>query len=244
MEFDPFTIGVLMVAFCWSGFVRAGLGFGGAGLMYPIALIAIDSVLFLVPIISIQLLVLSCITLIKDYRLINWKVVSAFFALILPTFMIGVFGLITLPESWTLGIVYAVITFYSLGYIFNWDTQKAGKWLAPPSLIIGGYVSGLSLSGAPLIAAVIIKKLAKEQIRASLFALWVILVCIKLLTLYSYDVDLQLEHQLWLFPCAILGHLMGMKAHDRLLMMEGVIFYRYLGAGLLAVSLLSMGKHF
>ncbi len=51
MEFDLFTITVLIIAFLWSGFVRAGLGFGGAGLMYPVALIAVDSILFLVPIV-------------------------------------------------------------------------------------------------------------------------------------------------------------------------------------------------
>lgn len=232
-----------MIAFIWSGFIRAGLGFGGAGLMYPVALIAVDSILFLVPIVCVQLLILSGITLVRDHRLIDWKVVITMFALVLPTFMAGVFGLIKLPEIWPLITVYAVIIFYSFSYILNWDTSKAGKWLDAPSLIVGGYVSGLSLSGAPLIAAVAIKRLNKHSIRASLFVLWIALVCIKLFTFYLYDVDLQLRHQAWLLPCALIGHFMGLRAHNYLLKMEGPLFYRCLGFGLLALCLLSISRH-
>ena len=243
MEFSLYTIIVLIIAFLWSGFVRAGLGFGGAGLMYPIALLAVDSVVFLVPIICVQLILFCCATLVKDFRLIDWKIVMVIFALVLPTFLVGVFGLITLPEKWVLITVYAVIIFYSLSYIFNFDTQKLGTWLDAPSLLIGGYVSGLSLSGAPLIAAVAIKRLDKTRIRASLFVLWTVLVCIKLATLYMYNIDLQLHHQLWLLPCALIGHLIGLKAHKRLQSLEGPIFYRYLGSGLLGICLISILRH-
>jgi uncharacterized protein len=243
MEFDLYTIVVLMIAFWWSGFVRAGIGFGGAGLMYPVALLAVDSILFLVPIICVQLLIFSTATLIKDHHLIDWKTLGKLFATLFPTFMIGVFGLITLPADLVLYTVYAVIIYYSLSYIFNINTARLGKWLDYPVLLAGGYVSGLSLSGAPLIAAVAIKKLEKRRVRASLFVLWSVLVVMKLGTLYIYDVDLQLRHQLWLLPCALVGHLMGLRVHDRLMLVEGPAFYRWLGAGLLAVCLASITRH-
>ncbi len=243
MEFDLYTIVVLIIAFWWSGFVRAGIGFGGAGLMYPVALLAVDSMLFLVPIVCVQLLIFSTATLIKDHHLIDWKTIGKLFAMIFPTFMIGVFGLITLPGDWVLYTVYAVIIYYSLSYIFNFNTAKLGRWLDYPVLFAGGYVSGLSLSGAPLIAAVAIKRLQKNSVRASLFVLWTVLVIVKLTTLYVYEVDLQLRHQVWLLPCALVGHLMGMRVHDKLMQVEGPVFYRWLGAGLLAVCLASIARN-
>ena len=82
MEFDLYTIVILMIAFWWSGFVRAGIGFGGAGLMYPVALLAVDSILFLVPIICVQLLIFSTATLIKDHHLIDWKTLGKLFGIL------------------------------------------------------------------------------------------------------------------------------------------------------------------
>ncbi len=244
VDFSIYTIVVLMLAFCWSGFVRAGLGFGGAGLMYPIALLAVDSVLFLVPIICVQLLVFSSVTLVKDRHQINWKVVCGLLAAIMPTYLIGVFGLITLPEQTVLLVVYAVIIGYSLNYIFAAKLSTPRRWVEVPALLLGGYVSGLSLSGAPIIAAVGIKYLDKHQIRASFFVLWTVVCVIKLGTLHAYDVSLQLVHQLWLLPCAFLGHFLGLKVHGHLLRLQSPMFYRVLGYALLVLCLVSMGRQF
>lgn len=244
MEFSLFSIAILILAFWWSGFVRAGLGFGGAGLMYPIALLAVDSVIFLVPLICVQLLFFSSLTLVKDRHQINWRVAAGLLAAIMPTFMIGVFGLINLPEKTVLFVVYFVIIGYSLNYIFATGPSKPRRWVEIPSLLLGGYVSGLSLSGAPIIAAVGIKYLQKQQIRPTLFVLWAVLCSAKLGTFYAYDISWQLIHQLWLLPCALVGHLMGLKLHDRLLTLQTRGFYRIMGLALLALCLISMAKQF
>ncbi|BBI47956.1 hypothetical protein HORIV_03770 [Vreelandella olivaria] len=42
-------------------------------------------------------------------------------------------------------------------------------------------------------------------------------------------VDLQLIHQLWLLPCAFIGHLAGEKAHRYMLKADTGLFFRVLG---------------
>ena len=244
MEFTLINIVILIIAFWWSGFVRAGLGFGGAALMYPIALLAVDSVLFLVPIVAVQLLVLSSITLIRGYRNVDWKIVFSVFAIVFPTTLIGIFGLIKLPEFILLMLVYGIVIAYSISYIFSIRLKKPNKVFSVLSLLLGGYLAGLSLAGAPIIAAVTLRYLPKEKVRNSLFVLWILLVSIKLATLQYYQVDLQLKHQLWLFPCAIIGHLMGLKMHDRLLELDTEKFYRWMGTALFLVSILGVIKQF
>ena len=243
MEFTVYSIVILAIAFWWSGFVRAGLGFGGAGLMYPVALLAVDSVIFLVPIVCIQLLVFSGSTLLRDYRKINWRVAGGLFGATLPAVLVGVFGLITLPQFTVLLMLYVIIAGYALSYIFNFRVRQSSKWIEIPSLLIGGYASGIALAGAPIIAAVGIRYLEKEQVRATLFVVWILTATIKLVTLYSFEVDLQLRHQLWLLPMAFAGHLMGMRLHDRLLELQSFVFYRWMGIGLLSLSLIGLSRH-
>ena len=73
--------------------------------------------------------------------------------------------------------------------------------------------------------------------------IWILTVIIKLATLYSFDVDLQLRHQFWLLPMAFVGHLMGMRLHDRLLELQNFVFYRWMGIGLLSLSLIGLSRH-
>ena len=244
MDFTTLSIIVLVIAFWWSGFVRAGFGFGGAGLMYPIAFLVVDSVLFIVPIVGFHLLFFSGITLaMGGYKTIDWKTTLILLLLILPTTLMGIFGLLELPEFWVLISVYAILIVYYLGYIFNFKSAKPNPWLNVPALIIGGYVSGLSLSGAPIIAAVALQYLKKGQARSSMYVLWFILVTIKMMTLYAYDVDMQLQHQLWLLPVATIGHLMGLRLHDYLLQVQNQKFYRWMGIVLLSLSIIGLARH-
>ncbi len=245
MEFSLFSIVVLVIAFWWSGLVRAGLGFGGAGLMYPIALLAVDSLLFLVPIICVQLMIFSATTLVQDYRRIDWRKLGLLTAVLAPSFILGVLGLISFPERLLLAVVYLVLIAYSLSYIFNYHTSiRQNWWVDGPVLVLAGAVSGLSLAGAPIIAGVAVRLLAREHLRATLFVLWFVLCAAKLGTLAYYQVDLQLRHQLWLFPCALAGHLIGMRLHDRLVLLHSVRFYRWMGAALLLLSLVGLSNHF
>ncbi len=244
MEFTPLTIAILMLAFWWSGFVRAGLGFGGAGLMYPVAFLVVDSVIFIVPIVGVHLIVFTSYTLLKgDYKKIDWVTTRRLLLIILPAKIAGVFGLLQLPDLWLLMSVYIIIIFYSLGYIFDFKSNKPKKWLNIPSLLFGGYVSGLTLSGAPIIAAVAMQYLKKEQARASLYVIWIVAVTIKLSTLMYYNIDMQWQHQLWLFPVALVGTIMGNRMHDRLQQLNSRVFYRWMGIALLTLSLIGLSKH-
>lgn len=243
MDLSAYSIIILLIAFVWSGFIRAGLGFGGAGLMYPIAFLAVDSVVFLVPIIAIQLLFFSSITLASGgYRNVDWLTVSKILLFMLPMLLVGVFGLMNFPDFWLLMVTYAFLILYSLGYIFNLKT-KPSAWLNVPLLAFGSYISGLSLSGAPIVAAVALQYLKKEQARDSLFVIWFVAVTIKLATLYYYDVDLQLEHQLWLLPAAGVGHFLGLKMHKRLMQLDDSVFYRQMGIVLLSLSIIGLIRH-
>ena len=111
-------------------------------------------------------------------------------------------------------------------------------------LMVGGYISGTSLIGAPLVIAVAAQQVAKEKLRDTLFALWFILVFIKLAAFILADVDLQLIHHLWLLPCAAVGHVVGLKAHRRMLEAETPIFFRVLGVVLLTVSVAGLVQAF
>ena len=225
--------------------MRAGFGFGGAGLMYPIAFLVVDSVLFIVPIVGMHLLFFSGITLVRGgYKTIDWKTTLILLLLIMPPTLMGVFGLLELPDFWVLMSVYAILIVYSLGYIFNFKSTKPNLWLNFSALTVGGYVSGLSLSGAPIIAAVALQYLKKEQARSSMYVLWFFLVSVKLATLYIYDIDMQLQHQLWLLPVAAVGHFMGLRLHDYLLEVQNEKFYRYMGIALLTLSIIGLVRHF
>ena len=57
MDFSSTQIIVISGIFVWSGFVRAGLGFGGAALALPLMLLVADKPLFFLPIIATHLLI-------------------------------------------------------------------------------------------------------------------------------------------------------------------------------------------
>lgn len=54
--------------FIWSGFVRSGLGFGGAVLSLPFLLLVLDEPLVFLPIIAVHLLVFSALTIWMNNR--------------------------------------------------------------------------------------------------------------------------------------------------------------------------------
>lgn len=146
MEFTTFSVIVLLIAFVWSGFVRSGLGFGGAGLMYPIAFLAIDSVVFIVPIVGVQLLIFSGITLaLGGYKKVDWSTTLKLTLAIMPAYLVGVFGLLNFPEFWLLMLVYMFILLYSLGYMLDYQL-KPSAWLNLPIITLGAYIGRLVIS--------------------------------------------------------------------------------------------------
>ncbi len=62
MDFSTAQLVAVSAIFVWSGFVRAGLGFGGAALGLPLMLLVEDQPLFFLPIVATHLLIFSGIT--------------------------------------------------------------------------------------------------------------------------------------------------------------------------------------
>ncbi|MDX1458675.1 MAG: sulfite exporter TauE/SafE family protein [Marinobacter sp.] len=237
--------------FIWSGFVRSGLGFGGAVLSLPFLLLVYNEPLVYLPIISVHLLVFSSLTIIMNNRkkpasvpdgegTVDWRYLWRILGIMIVPKLIGVFGLITLPASVMSGIIFAIVSVYSLSYILNRPFRSNSKTVDTLFLMLGGYISGTSLIGAPLIIAVVAQQLPKERLRDTLFALWFILVTIKMAAFIWAGVDLQLIHHLWLLPCAAIGHVIGLRFHDRMLQAETPIFFRVLGSILLVISAIGL----
>lgn len=240
------------LVFVWSGFVRSGLGFGGAVLSLPFLLLILDEPLVFLPIIAVHLLVFSSLTIWMNNRrnpkrageavegTVDWRYLRQVLAIVIVPKLLGVFGLITLPGDVLSAIIFVIVALYSVSYILDRPFRSGSKTVDVLFLMAGGYISGTSLIGAPLIIAVVAQHLPREKLRDTLFALWFILVLIKLAAFIAAGVDLQLIHHLWLLPCATVGHLLGLYAHNRMLQAETPVFFRVLGLVLLVVSCFGM----
>ncbi|NVK41928.1 MAG: TSUP family transporter [Oceanospirillaceae bacterium] len=244
------------LTFVWSGFVRSGLGFGGAVLALPFLLLILDQPLVFLPIIAVHLLVFSSWIAWRGYRRvarepgadggnasnIDWQYLSHSLKIMIVPKLIGVFGLLTLPGDVMTTIIFGIVIVYAIGYVLNRPFRSNHPWVDNLFLMLGGYVSGTSLIGAPLIVAVYGSHVAKYQLRDTLFVLWFILVVIKMVSLLIAGVDLQLIHHLWLLPCALVGHLFGERFHAHMVKSETPLFFRVLGSVLIAVSLIGILK--
>jgi uncharacterized membrane protein YfcA len=245
-----YQYGFVGLIFVWSGFVRSGLGFGGAVLSLPFLLLVLDDPLIFLPLIAVHLLVFSSLTIWINNRkssrmndqgratagTVDWRYLWRILGIMIVPKLIGVFGLITLPSDVMTLIIFAIVAVYSVSYILDRPFRSGSRAVDVVFLMLGGYVSGTSLIGAPLIIAVVAQHLPKEKLRDTLFALWFILVTIKMAAFVWLDIDLQLIHHLWLLPCAAVGHVIGLYAHDRILRAETPVFFRVLGSVLLVVS--------
>lgn len=236
--------------FVWSGFVRSGLGFGGAVLSLPFLLLVHNDALVFLPLISVHLLVFSSITVVQNNRkpdaggTVDWRYLRYLLAIMMVPKLIGVFGLITLPAKILSGVIFSIVSVYSLSYILNRPFRSNSRIIDTVFLLLGGYISGTSLIGAPLIIAVAAQHVAKTQLRDTLFVLWFVLVTIKMAAFVYFDIDLQLIHHLWLLPCAAIGHVIGLRFHDHMLNADTPVFFRVLGSTLLLISLLGLARAF
>jgi len=245
--------GCIGLIFIWSGFVRSGLGFGGAVLALPFLLLVVNEPLIFLPIISIHLLIFSSWITWQGHRTrrdtpgegnIDWRYLGHSMKIMILPKLIGVLGLLTLPGEIMSGIIFVIVIVYAIGYVLNRPFRSNKPWIDNLFLALGGYVSGTSLIGAPLIVAVYANHVAKHQLRDTLFVLWFILVAIKMTSFIIAGVDLQLIHQLWLLPCALVGHLIGERFHRYMVSSETPLFFRVLGVVLIAVSVLGIARQF
>ncbi|MDQ6969438.1 MAG: TSUP family transporter [Mariprofundus sp.] len=221
--------------FVWTGFVRSGLGFGGAALGLPLLLLVIDDALIWLPLIGMHLLFFSSITVGSRMGHVDWIYLRKAMLIMIAPMLIGVFGLLTLPSSWVTAFVYLTTLFYACCYLFKFQIYSSKAWVDYVLLSGGAYAAGVSLIGAPLIVAVFVHHVAKDQLRNTLFVLWFALVVIKLSVLWSVGVNFWWSQHLWLLPCAALGHVIGLRLHDHLMAGDAARFKQLIGAVLVVI---------
>lgn len=248
---------LIALIFVWSGFVRSGLGFGGAVMSLPFLLLIDNQPLVYLPIIAVHLLFFSSITVWQNYNkhhkqkitltdndntaaTIDWDYLKKSMKIMIIPKLIGVAGILTLPAALMTAIIFSIVSVYSISYIFNKPFKSNHPILDKIFLILGAYISGTSLIGAPLIIAVFAQHVNKFQLRDTLFVLWFILVVIKMVAFVIAGVDLQLQAHLWLLPAATLGHLIGLRFHQKIVDGDPKVFYRVIGFSLLSVSVMGI----
>ncbi|MFA5985480.1 MAG: TSUP family transporter [Methylococcaceae bacterium] len=239
LDFSLNQLFCLSLVFIWTGFVRTGLGFGGAALGLPLMLFIQDQPLLWLPIIGVHLLFFSGLTLFNRLHNVDWRYLRRTLIYIIPSALIGIFGLISLPALWLNSLIYSITLFYGFMWLFNRGIQSHHLWADRLLLVIGGYIAGISLSGAPLMVAVYMRNVNMQKLRDTLFVLWFILVSIKMTTFILLSIDLHLQTALLLLPIAAVGHILGLKAHLAI-MRNDLVFKRWIGGGLVTISMLGL----
>ena len=241
MAFTPQELLIIAIIFVWIGFVRTGLGFGGAVLGLPILLLIGGSPIDWLPIIGIHLLFFSSITLSNSLREVDWAYLKKSLPWILPAKIIGVIGLLSLPPNVMTVIVYLITIFYSLTWINNSQIISKKKWVNNLLLFFGGYLSGTSLMGGALLVAVYMNHIDLKKLRNTLFVLWFFLVSIKMAAFMAVGVNIDWRFSLMLIPVAALGHFIGLRMHERMIKSDAK-FKRWMGGVLILVCMVGLLK--
>lgn len=241
MVFSSLELAIISLIFVWIGFVRTGLGFGGAVLGLPLLMLVGGSPIDWLPIIGIHLLFFSAIALVNALKTIDWSYLKKSLPWILPSKIIGVIGLISLPPTVMTLIVYSITFFYALTWAMNFNIASREGWVSRVLLILGGYISGTSLNGAPLLVAVYMQNINIKKLRNTLFVLWFLLVTIKMGAFVIVDVYINWQFSLMLIPVAALGHFIGLKVHDRIIEND-TQFKRWMGGVLILICLAGLSK--
>lgn len=239
LHFDLIRTLTVALLFVWTGFVRTGLGFGGAALGLPLLLFVEPQPLLWLPIIGTHLLFFSGLTLRTRLHNVDWSYLGRSSVYIVPAAIVGVFGLVNLPTAWLNLAIYAISLFYGFIWLLNRAIESHSKWVDKILLILGGYIAGTSLTGAPLMVAVYMRNVDKTKLRDTLFVLWFTLVSIKMATFIALSVDLHFLAALSLIPVAAIGHFMGLRAHEAITRND-LLFKRWIGGGLVVVSTLGL----
>ena len=238
-NFTATELGLIALIFIWTGFVRSGLGFGGAALGLPLMLFIYNQPIYWLPIIGAHLLFFTSLTLRSRINNVDWAYLKKSSIYIIPPALIGVFGLINLPNNWLIIFIYSVTLFYAVIWFLNMNIRSNNEWLDRFLLAVGGYVAGTSLTGAPLMVAVYMRNVSAAQLRNTLFVLWFILVAIKMSTFKALGVDINILTAIYLLPVAAVGHIVGLKTHD-LIIKNDQKFKRIIGAALIVISVLGL----
>ena len=119
LDFSFYQIVSIALIFMWTGFVRTGLGFGGAALGLPLMLFVHNNPLLWLPMISVHLLFFSGLTLLNRLHNVDWTYLRQSLFYIIPPAIIGVFGLINLPVLLLDSLIYSITLFYGFNWLFN-----------------------------------------------------------------------------------------------------------------------------
>jgi uncharacterized membrane protein YfcA len=191
------------------------------------------------PIIGFNLLFFSGLTLINRLHNVDWPYLRRSSIYIIPPAIVGVFGLVNLPILLLNCFIYSITLFYGFIWLLNRGIESHHDWVDRGLLILGGYIAGISLSGAPLMVAVYMRKVSRYKLRDTLFVLWFILVSIKMTTFLVLSVDVHFGAALTLLPIAAIGHVFGLKTHNAI-MRKDLLFKRWIGGGLVVISVLGL----
>jgi len=236
----PWQFVAIGLAFVWSGLVRSGLGFGGAALTLPLLLLIVNDPLVFLPAIGFQLLIFSMLTVATRLGNVDWRYLVKLILLLAVPVAAGLVGLLNLSPVLLSTVVYSVTLGYGFMYLLDRGIVSRNRLTDGLLILLGGYVSGVSLTGAPLIVAVGARALPPAQLRDTLYILWIVLVVVKLGTFKAADVDMQWALFFATLPFVTLGHVVGLRLHRRLIESGGTQFRRVVGAGLAAVSLVGL----
>ena len=243
MTFTSLELVLIAFIFTWIGFVRTGLGFGGAVLGLPILMLIGGSPIDWLPIIGIHLLFFSGITLSNSLKEVDWVYLKKSLPWILPAKIIGVIGLISLSPNIMTVIVYLITSLYALTWINNRQFISKKSWVNNLLLFFGGYLSGTSLMGGVLLVAVYMSYVDIKRLRNTLFVLWFFLVSIKMAAFLAVGVFVDWQFSLMLIPVAALGHFIGLRLHDRMIQND-TKFKRWMGGVLILVCIVGLLKVF
>ena len=243
MTFTSLELVLIAFIFTWIGFVRTGLGFGGAVLGLPILMLIGGSPIDWLPIIGIHLLFFSGITLSNSLKEVDWVYLKKSLPWILPAKIIGVIGLISLSPNIMTVIVYLITSLYALTWINNSQFISKKNWVNNIFLFFGGYLSGTSLMGGVLLVAVYMSYVDIKRLRNTLFVLWFFLVSIKMAAFLAVGVFVDWQFSLMLIPVAALGHFIGLRVHDRMIQND-TKFKRWMGGVLILVCIVGLLKVF
>ena len=142
----PYQYGLIALLFVWGGFVRSGLGFGGAVLALPFLLLILNQPLVFLPIIAIHLLLFSSLTVVQNQRkagaergsTVDWTFLRYALLIMAVPKLIGVFGVITLPGELISGFIFVIVSIYAMTYILDRPFKSNNKWLDHFFMILGG----------------------------------------------------------------------------------------------------------
>ena len=243
MSFTSVEIVIIALIFTWIGFVRTGLGFGGAVIGLPILMLVGGSPIDWLPIIGIHLLFFSSITLSNSLKQVDWSYLKKPIPWILPAKIVGVIGLLSLPPIVMTVIVYSITSFYAITWILNSQIASEKNWVNRLLLILAGYISGTSLNGGALLVAIYTQNIEVKKLRNTLFVLWFLLVSIKMAAFLMAGVYIDWQFSLLLIPVAGLGHYIGLKVHDQIIEND-TKFKRWMGSSLLLVCIIGLLKVF